>query len=417
MANITEFKLNTLDGSTTTEYSDGVVKSGSIVPATEMNAADVARVRFAALLGRPSSYTLSASPPTITVSADDAATSLSNPVAIPLSQIDQWPIPPSGKLTPALIIDNSPEGAGHTGATVRAVVNYFVATDAARVEIAYRPDGTNSNLILWVDGQRVSDVIVGGAFNNKVKRILIDFGGRKLRQIEINGMRVPFESISVERTDSIVAPTVPPLRATIIGDSFTEGTGASAIILGLAHRIGRQLGIRRTAVSGLGGTGYSGTSNGARKRLRHRFMTDIAPYPTDVVFWMNGVNDGAAGSLLTLQADTEAAFDMAQQVFPSAQHIVFGPFNPRGSGSTVVRDLIRAAVGSRSNFTFVDTLALNEITGGGYVNGPTGIGNSDWVTGGVDGSDQTHPTTAGHAYLADWRVEAVRKFTTLFPLA
>jgi hypothetical protein len=48
---ISEFKLNPLDGSTTVEYSDGSVTTGSILPASTLTADDTARVR--AGLNRP----------------------------------------------------------------------------------------------------------------------------------------------------------------------------------------------------------------------------------------------------------------------------------------------------------------------------------------------------------------------------
>jgi hypothetical protein len=50
---VNEFKLNPLDGSITTEYSDGSVTTGSILPASVLTANDTARIRAAGALSSP----------------------------------------------------------------------------------------------------------------------------------------------------------------------------------------------------------------------------------------------------------------------------------------------------------------------------------------------------------------------------
>ena len=353
----------------------------------------------------PCNNVLMASPPTVTV---NTTSQIASGVSVSTSKIDQFPIPPAGRFWPASIIDNSAEGT--TGGTLRAAVDYWIATDAPTFEIIHRPDGYNSDLRLYVnegDGWKVaSNVVAGNAFDGVTKYVTVATGSRKMRIWEISGLRVPFDSLRVGPTDSVMTPAVPSLRAVVTGDSFTEGTGASSASLGFPKLLCNLLGIRKVLISGLGGTGYSGTSVGTRKRLKNRFATDIAPFPTDIYIHCNGVNDTAV-SQAQLQADATAAFALSAAANPNAVQIVFPGFNPRQAMPQSARDAIRDAAAT-VGAVFIDTWADGEITGTGYVNGATGTGNGDWVIGGTDGSDTTHPTTTGHDYLARSRAYAIQ---------
>jgi lysophospholipase L1-like esterase len=333
------------------------------------------------------------------VGAENAASAITSGVLIPTSLIGQSFLPPAGALNPATVIDNSPEAPNSTGAVVRAPVNYFFETDATKFEINYRPDGSNSDFRIFVGDpntgrmQLASAVVVGTAFNNNLKRVLVDFGGtRTYRSIEIQGMKVPFtDGITVGPSDSVRPSATPSFSAIITGDSVTEGTGATSPTKGYADQLLKLLGIRKALISGLGGTGYNGTSTGTRKRLRYRFATDIAPYPANLLIHCNGINDGAT-NYAGLLADASAAFDLAQKAFPNAIQIVFPGFNPTNFMPTYIRDAIRDAAANRPNFYFCDTFAENEITGTGRVGTTTGVGNSDVFI----SSDGTHPLTLPH---------------------
>ena len=395
-------------------FGDDVVINGPGTPARHNSAAEQAAgqalvtgygnplSRLRAAMANPCDLTVMASPPTITQSAAGASSTLTNPTAIPDAALVQWPSTGGQVKQNPNFIDNAAEGMPFSGS--RCLASYFFATDATAFEIHYRPDGVNSDFRLWVDGQLASSVITAPAFDGSFYRQKIDFGGsRKLRQIEIEGMKVPPANFYIGGNDSYEAPSLPRCTCTVIGDSFTEGTGATSFVNGYGGIMTKLLGLRKVLLSGLGGTGYSATTGGTRKRLRYRFVTDIVPFAADVIVWNMGVND-AGVSLSQLAADTNAAFDLGQQYFPDSVHIVFPGFNPRNSQATTLRDTIQTCAAGRTNFYFIDSFALNEITGTGKVGSTTGTGNSDWI---VD-SGGTHPVDAGHEYLGRWRANAIR---------
>ena len=88
-------------------------------------------------------------------------------------------------------------------------------------------------------------------------------------------------------------------------------------------------------------------------------------------------------------------FDRIAARLPNTVVFVLGPWRPY-NGDTSDRDGIKAAVGSRPNFFFVDNVAENWQTGNSTVAHPNGSGNNDAYL----SSDGIHPTLTGHKYLA-----------------
>lgn len=320
--------------------------------------------------------------------ADDTTT-LANPTVVTL--YDQYPPGSTGKGTPALIIDNG--GPGQPPNFIRAKTTTFLRTDAQVIELRERPDGVNSCFHVIADDIMVLNVDDAPAFDAQLRRCVITFPSRKMRDIELVGMAVPPDQIIIDATDSIELPDMSGPTAIVTGDSFSEGTGAVGNSLGLGMMIPKMLGIRKVLVSALGGTGYIGTSGGVRKDLAERLDTDIVPYPADYFLHMNGVNDSGAGDL---DANATSVFDRLDVSHPNAVSFVFAGFNPTGSLPQRVVDDILGAVGIRENYYGFDPILLNEITGTGRVGAPAYDGNSDWVT----SSDVTHPSPEGHLYLA-----------------
>lgn len=320
---------------------------------------------------------------------EDDTTTLPNPVFVSL--FDQYPLGSGGLGTPALIIDNG--GPGQPTNFIRAKITTFLRTDAQVIELRERPDGFNSCFHVIADDVMVLNVTDAPAFDGVIKRCVITFPSRLMRDIELVGMAVPPDQIIINATDSVELPDTTGPVAIVTGDSFSEGSGAVELSLGLGMMLPKMLGIRKVLVSALGGTGYIGTALGARKDLAERLDTDVVPYPADFFFHMNGVNDSGAGDLL---ANATSVFDRLDVSHPKAMSFVFAGFNPRNSlPQGVIDDILEAASG-RGSYVAFDPKLLNEITGTGDVGTPQNDGNSDWVT----SADGTHPSPEGHMYLA-----------------
>lgn len=183
-------------------------------------------------------------------------------------------------------------------------------------------------------------------------------------------------------------PRVP--RALVVGDSFTEGYGASSREATWASIAVGTLGWRAT-IDGVGGTGFSKRSAtdgsqgvGFRDRLL-RHADDGVDY--DVVVLQGGLNDWQASAVQEAAA-VRHAVRTAQDAWPDAVVVVFGPAEPLGDGVRRLKLLpaIREA-SEEAGAVFVDPSA------------PT-----PWITRSntsvFDLGDGLHLNDAGYAYLA-----------------
>jgi len=329
------------------------------------------------------------------------ASPLSNPTQITGDFLEQYPVGTGGKLVDALIIDNAAEGVA--ASYTRAPFSLYICTDAPVLEIYGRPDGANSHFHVIADDVMVANIADAPAFDGTQYRCVIDFGSRKLRQIELVGFRSPPSNIYVDGQSAIAAPDFSGPTMTITGDSFSEGLTSTQGSLNIGAMIPRMLGVRKVLNSSLGGTGYSGTSAGTRKRLRYRLATDVTPYPADYFIHMNGVNDSGAP---TLQVDAAAVFDALQSSHPYAKQFVWAGFNPQNSLSSDVVTAILAAAAGRTSFVSYNPITLGEIRGTGRVGNEQNNGNSDKVT----SEDGTHPGPYGHLYLSRFRAGQMKPF-------
>lgn len=231
----------------------------------------------------------------------------------------------------------------------------------------------------------------------------------RLYEIEA-GPLFRFGGIKLPATDSLwPAPVADGITLLVHGDSFVEGTGASGTDLPppFAAQVGLLLGQPNTITSGLGGTGFLNTANGQRATFGGRLATDVLPFAPDVVIETGGINDdGLVGaSAATVQAAVTAWLAALVAALPDVRVFMTGPMSQGSAGNggpnALVRDGKRAAAALfPDHVRFIDNLAEAWVTGTGRSGAPQGDGNADWVTGGTDGSDPTHPTDLGHAYLA-----------------
>lgn len=199
------------------------------------------------------------------------------------------------------------------------------------------------------------------------------------------------------------APIAAPLsaagpRVLIAGDSFTGAAGAASQLDGYALVLSRVMKWFDLIPSAIGGTGYL-TDNGAGSpSLTTRLDGDIARNADIFVFAM-GINDQGRGrTSAEIIAAAAACWDRVIAGNPRTQVVVLGPWWPRSGTTTQIVELDAGfrAEAKKRGLPFISPLTEKWITGSGTTAAPAGDGNADIYI----SADGTHPSTAGHRYLA-----------------
>jgi len=198
------------------------------------------------------------------------------------------------------------------------------------------------------------------------------------------------------------APTDQP-TAVFLGDSFVEGgqvSDAERFVTLVSDHFGW------TPVNeGEGGTGFI-TDGPAefpeRAPLTERVSAVVASAP-DVVVVAAGINDTGRGYTddQVRAAVTQTLTDLRAGL-PNAQIYVVGPFWPNGypTESALTVNAIVAEVAASLSMPFIDPIVGGWITG---TNDGAEPGNRvDFI-----GPDGTHPTVAGHAWIAEQIIAAL----------
>lgn len=279
-------------------------------------------------------------------------------------------------------------------------------------------DSTGGTYQIYVDGQSVAaspfsptgiSPSAGGVY-----RMQVTFASAAWRRIRIELAGAQFRGIDISPTDSICPTSQSPIKAVIYGDSFVGGAlGVPAHQL-WAAQAGRILGWE-VVNSGQGGTGYTTNGGvGARKNYADpiRIANGMATNP-DVVVVFGTVNDNTA-TYSAINTAAASCFSQFSQASVKTPVIVIGtPYQHTSipAGYSNARDAVKAAALAADNVAaFIDPLtgtwqSRNGSTGGdgqqwfygtGYTGNTTGNGNSDIMI----GSDNVHPSQAGHDYLA-----------------
>lgn len=255
------------------------------------------------------------------------------------------------------------------------------------------------------------------------------------RTIRVETAGLPTNGVHVASASEISRSERSFPLATVVGDSFVEGTG-SAVADSETAVLGRALGFN-IAVAGVGGTGMinPGTNNTAGFPKTN--FTDPARLLDLTHAGMVSAQDGAAsdpklgvafGSLndqgvtapqytpygATLQEAvtnrTHAMIDSWVAARPGKPLVFFGPTHPSGApnnrppvNSYLLRDGIAEAAWSRSseNVWFIDRFM-------------PGLREGIWSTATdmaslYTGSDATHPTPAGHRFGGLWQAGQLRR--------
>jgi lysophospholipase L1-like esterase len=243
-------------------------------------------------------------------------------------------------------------------------------------------------------------------------RRLITFASRMQRNIRYEVESGTFLGVTVGGNDTITPCTRQHLpKCVILGDSFTEPTGADNYFTGWGGVACQILGLE-PGTSGSGSTGYVANGTTPRVNFLGRVLWDVINQAPDYVIIAGGINDSAIAPT-TIQAAATELYRQIQVALPKAQIYVVGNFYPRAPTTTVlaISDAIKNAALSRS-IPFIDTqngtiytedgTQLANPARGSWMTGASGNTSSVQTTGNASiytGADDTHPVQNGHNYL------------------
>ena len=216
--------------------------------------------------------------------------------------------------------------------------------------------------------------------------------------------------LSVDSTPRIVtspssAPkptfTIPPenSEALFVGDSYTEGSGASTARLAWAHLVSKQMGWKAT-YAGVGGTGFTwggGDKGDDGETISERVvkLSKREGLQPKVVVLQGGQNDWRADADIVAVSVADAV-GLARKAWPDATVIVFGPAAPQPLATSIER--IDASV--EEGAIEADALSINPARG-------------RWFTANNSREfdfDTAHVNDGGHALIADRFIAALEKF-------
>lgn len=191
-------------------------------------------------------------------------------------------------------------------------------------------------------------------------------------------------------TDAELLADLPPEpRVLIVGDSFTEGYGASGPTAAWAAVAAESLRWRAT-IDGVGGTGFTkDVATDGRQGLDYRRRLELhaaAGEQYDLVVLQGGLNDWQATRAAEV-ANVRASVAASRRAWPDAPVIVFGPSSPP---ATAVAQRYAAAIASTAR------------AAGAVVVDP--VGTRAWINEAnaarFDVGDGLHLNDAGYLFLA-----------------
>ncbi|MCA3186851.1 SGNH/GDSL hydrolase family protein [Cupriavidus sp.] len=354
-----------------------------------------------------------ASPPIITCGTANMPSTIANSTLIAPDNpalryngtlVQAGPLHPDNTLVRNIAVNYGGLGRGSN------VLHIDFVTDAPVFEILVKGNVEISAHRILVDGAYAATTPVSYPDDGNLYLTRVDFQGeRKARHIRIETNDMRFGGIRVGQGDTVsAAPAQGNVRAIALGDSVTEGmSGHGYSFENYATRLGYEMGWKDMYVSGVGSTGYLAAPS-TKLKLRDRLATDVYPFNPHVILIAAGIND-APFPPDALQAEAALLFDDIKAKLPNTIVFVLGPWSP-GSTHVIQRDAIKAAVGGRANFHFIDNVGEQWQTGSGNVANPKGDGNGDVYV----SADGTHPTLAGHIFLTEKVAAAMRKVIGTF---
>jgi len=357
-----------------------------------------------------------ASPPTITTGTSTLDASLSKTVYFTVSAADaaKFKFRGGNPTVSASIyyrfpVVTLPSGTGNSDATHNAnqwAVEFY--TDAPKIQIFALNSTSTNGLAFEVDGQAVSASPTAFPATSGGSYFLLDFssvGGRATRRIRVEGdMASGMRGVTCNPIDSVWAPSdIDGIKAAVVGDSVTAGTGASMPNGDWAISLGKILGWTDVRQVALGGTGWINQGGFASTFADASRIADVVSFNPDVLVLTGSSND-IASSPAAITAAVLAGLRAYRAALPSVT-IILGGIWPGVNAASATYIAAEGAIASAftafadSNSYYVPIIQNTSgswITGTGRVGTTNASGNSDIMV----IADQIHPSQAGHNYFA-----------------
>lgn len=262
-------------------------------------------------------------------------------------------------------------------------------TDATSFDVKIYSVGTTSSFTLFVDGKQVNAAMVATPNDGSQRYVTVDLAAAGLEAgyhsivFEFYG-GANFGGLSLPQGANVRALQDNGPRLVFLGDSFTEGNGASNPSEDYASIVARSLGIEDSWQSAMGGTGWQTPLN-KRPALKDRIEQDGVAAEGDIYVIAMGVNDSSVG----LYDSVVSTLTRLTEGRPDAKVFVIGAWNTAGPAinpKATNNAEIKAAVGLFQNVVFLD---------------PSGVTFTK--------SDATHPDAAGQWKLGEWVAEQIRQ--------
>ena len=223
----------------------------------------------------------------------------------------------------------------------------------------------------------------------------ISFGSRKTRCYRLETGYIQFVGIKTSAIDTVLPLPSETLSAVLIGDSFSEGSGATQPELdGYPRKLAWLFGLPKLRISGSGGTGILQNFS-PRVNYQTRFSVDVLSSSPDLVFIQCTRND----ELFSAQEQVNGLLSLIGRCRSvGAMPIVIGVWNTASVSSIAAANnaALKAAT-IASGCIYLDWYDL--INGGGHVGATTGTGNGDLL---ICAADTTHPSDLGHTVRASY---------------
>ncbi len=267
-------------------------------------------------------------------------------------------------------------------------------------------NGTGGGMAIYIDGVRTNSqaYTLGSNGDGALRRTTVTLpDSSTARRIRLDLPWRPVGPLQLAAGATLLDATpVNPSSLVVIGDSITEGAGATQPWNSWALLAGRRLGINDVHVSGVGGTGYLKRGGSNFLNLRQRIddvLEAVDGGPPDMVAIAGGLNDNDLPPE-QVGVEAEAYFRALRAGAPEMVIVVFGPFagypGYENSSLPAIRDAIFAAAARVGGIKSVDV--------------------SRWVTPDtrdtifrVRGADGPHPMDTGHALYAQLAEDAIRR--------
>lgn len=276
--------------------------------------------------------------------------------------------------------------------TTAYTVSFFVYGDS--FEFKYKEN--NALVEVYIDGKSTGINNIPSTGSIRYGKVV--FGSTGLYRIDMRVWNYYLGGFNLEATGTMY-PTNPNGKVIVVGDSYTEGSGASNALLGYVHHMNWMFGTFNIWASGAGGTGYCNpNSAGGRVTFGERLQSDVIDNSPDTLINAGGLND-LSYSVEEFQQAVDQYYSELVAKLPKTKIVILSPFYPRESTTPLAfRDVLRAKA-VEIGAIFIDLLGDGTdgyFTGSGNVNAQVGDGNADLFI----SSDGTHPSDAGHLYLA-----------------